>query len=49
MDCNLLCRELLRFIMAMKQECGAAMILIAAGVVLGQAGWAKIFGLPESF
>jgi drug/metabolite transporter (DMT)-like permease len=27
----------------------AAMALIVAGVLLGQAGWAKIFGLPESF
>ena len=26
-----------------------AMILIVAGVLLGQAGWAKIFGLPENF
>jgi drug/metabolite transporter (DMT)-like permease len=26
-----------------------AMILIVAGVVLGQAGWAKILDLPESF
>ena len=27
----------------------AAMILIVAGVVLGQANWAKIFGMPEGF
>ena len=27
----------------------AAMVLIVAGVVLGQADWAKIFSLPESF
>jgi len=27
----------------------AAMILIVAGVVLGQANWAKIFGMPGSF
>jgi drug/metabolite transporter (DMT)-like permease len=26
-----------------------AMILIVAGVVLGQANWAKIFGMPEGF
>jgi drug/metabolite transporter (DMT)-like permease len=26
-----------------------AMILIVAGVVLGQSGWVKIFGLPEGF
>jgi drug/metabolite transporter (DMT)-like permease len=26
-----------------------AMILIVAGVVLGQSGWTRIFGLPESF
>lgn len=27
----------------------AAMVLIVAGVILGQADWAKILGLPESF
>jgi drug/metabolite transporter (DMT)-like permease len=27
----------------------AAMILIVAGVVLGQANWTKLFGMPESF
>jgi drug/metabolite transporter (DMT)-like permease len=27
----------------------AAMILIVAGVVLGQANWAKMFGMPEGF
>jgi drug/metabolite transporter (DMT)-like permease len=27
----------------------AAMVLIIAGVVLGQADWSKIFGMPESF
>lgn len=27
----------------------AAMVLIVAGVVLGQANWAKIFGMPEGF
>jgi drug/metabolite transporter (DMT)-like permease len=27
----------------------AAMVLIIAGVVLGQADWSKIFGTPESF
>jgi drug/metabolite transporter (DMT)-like permease len=27
----------------------AAMILIIAGVLLGQANWAKIFGMPEGF
>jgi drug/metabolite transporter (DMT)-like permease len=26
-----------------------AMVLIIAGVVLGQADWVKFFGLPESF
>ncbi|MGA2787391.1 MAG: DMT family transporter, partial [Verrucomicrobiota bacterium] len=26
-----------------------AMILIVAGVVLGQANWAKLFGMPEGF
>jgi drug/metabolite transporter (DMT)-like permease len=26
-----------------------AMVLIVAGVILGQADWAKILGLPESF
>ena len=27
----------------------AAMVLIVAGVILGQADWSKIFGTPESF
>jgi len=27
----------------------AAMVLIVSGVILGQADWAKILGLPESF
>ena len=27
----------------------AAMVLIVAGVVLGQANWTKIFGMPEGF
>ena len=27
----------------------AAMVLIVAGVVLGQANWTKLFGIPESF
>ena len=26
-----------------------AMVLVVAGVVLGQANWTKIFGMPESF
>ena len=27
----------------------AAMVLIVAGVLLGQANWTKIFGMPEGF
>ena len=27
----------------------AAMVLIVAGVILGQVDWTKIFGMPESF